>query len=116
MKKQIKRMISVSLIVCICTVIGSSFLPEPISDGKQKTNSAVTVYATGADAVVTEVTSAWLLELLASLGISAETYGLLSTKSKADFAIENHVKNNFRLQVQKHHQAIYYVVNNILFS
>lgn len=90
MKKQLKRFISVSLIVCICTVIGSSFLPEPIFDGKQKTNFTVTVHATGADVVITEVTSAWLLELLASLGISAETYGLLSSRSKADFAIENY--------------------------
>lgn len=88
MKKQLKRFISVSLIVCICTVIGSSFMPEPIPDGKQKTNSTVTVHATGADAVVTEVTSAWLLELLASLGISAETYGLLSSKSKVEWQIE----------------------------
>lgn len=87
MKKQIKRMISISLIVCICTVIGSSFLPVPVPDRKEK-SSISTVLATGADAVVTEVTSAWLLELLASLGISAETYGLLSSKSKVEWQIE----------------------------
>ena len=92
-KKRFNRVVSVSLIICIYTLIFSNFLPAP--DKKEKMGVSVVVVK-ASDAVVTEVISDVLLELLASLGVSATGYVLGKTNQadKAQEAYEKYVAEN----------------------